>query len=286
VTTPSETDTRRPIAELPDAAQLLDGLPERIRGRRVAVFLDYDGVLSPIASEPDLALLAPVTRDAVVALGEVADVAVISGRDLDDVRTKVGVGELAYAGSHGFDLRLPDGRREQQATDVLPALDAAQVELTSALELIAGVRIERKRFAIAVHDRQVAEDDRDRIRVVVGRVAAEHPSLVATDGKRIHELRPTLDWDKGRAVERLLELWDQDHGPQGPDRFPVYLGDDVTDEDGFRAVLARDGMAVVVSGEADERLTLAQASLASPEEVAGYLDALRQAAAARPAGGS
>jgi trehalose-phosphatase len=278
LTTPSDLPARRPIAELPDAASLLDGLPERIRGRRIAVFLDYDGVLTPIVSHPDLAVLAPRTRDAVVAVAEVADVAVISGRDLDDVREKVGVAELAYAGSHGFDLRLPDGRGEQQATDALPALDAAQVELTSALELIAGVRIERKRFAIAVHDRQVAEDERDRIRMVVGRVAAEHPSLTVTDGKRIHELRPKLDWDKGRAVERLLELWDEDHGPQPPERFAVYLGDDVTDEDGFRAVLARDGMAVVISGEADERLTLAQASLASPDEVPGLLNDLRQAA--------
>jgi trehalose 6-phosphate phosphatase len=243
------------------------------------VFLDYDGTLTPIVDDPDEARLTPAMRATIEALATSTLVAVVSGRDLADVRTKVGIDGLAYAGSHGLDILRPDGSRQQLATDHLHALDLAEQTLERRLPDVPGVRIERKRFAIAVHDRQV--DDavvRSRIAEVVERIAAEHPELRATGGKRIHELRPDIDWDKGRAIETLLVELDAE------DRVPIYLGDDLTDEDGFRAVKGLGGVAVVVRGEDDERSTAADAALDTTDDAGRFLDELLELAEDDPAG--
>jgi trehalose 6-phosphate phosphatase len=275
---PSPSAPRR-LGELPPARPARELLGERVRGRPLAVFLDYDGTLTPIVDDPDEARLTPAMRATIEALATSTLVAVVSGRDLADVRTKVGIDGLAYAGSHGLDILRPDGSRQQLATDHLHALDLAEQTLERRLPDVPGVRIERKRFAIAVHDRQV--DDavvRSRIAEVVERIAAEHPELRATGGKRIHELRPDIDWDKGRAIETLLVELDAE------DRVPIYLGDDLTDEDGFRAVKGLGGVAVVVRGEDDERSTTADAALDTTDDAGRFLDELLELAEDDPAG--
>lgn len=263
----------QPINTLPAALPV----PHDLRDPAPAVFLDYDGTLTPIVADPDDALLTDDMRDALAALAEVAPVAIVSGRDLDDVREKVGLEGLAYAGSHGFDLRFPDGTRRQLATELTPALDAAERALSTQLEPLAGARIERKRFAIAIHDRQVEDAaTRERIAEVARAVASDHPELRLTGGKRIHELRPDIDWDKGRAITALIDTLGL------ADRRPIYLGDDLTDEDGFRAVLDHGGWAVVVRGEDRDRPTLAQAALDDTEQAGALLRALAAAVTAEP----
>jgi trehalose 6-phosphate phosphatase len=270
--TPSPTGPTPPPTRLTD---LPPALPVRTqldldRHSELAVFLDYDGTLTPIVDDPDDALLDEASRESIVRLAATALVAVVSGRDLDDVRSKVGIEGLAYAGSHGFDILHPDGTRQQLATAHVEVLDRAEQELRRELGEIPGVRIERKGFAIAVHDRQVEDPAlRARIEEVVTGLGERYEELRATGGKRIHELRPDIDWDKGRAIETLLtELDAEDH-------LPVYLGDDLTDEDGFRAVRARGGIAVVVRGEDDDRDSLAQAALETTEDARRFLDELR-----------
>ena len=265
-----------PLADLPPALPVAARL-ELDQRRDVAVFLDYDGTLTPIVDDPDDALLDEATRGSIVRLAATTLVAIVSGRDLDDVRSKVGIDGLAYAGSHGFDILHPDGTRRQLATAHVEVLDRAEEELHRDLGEIPGVRIERKGFAIAVHDRQVDDPAlRDRIGEVVTGLGERYDELRATGGKRIHELRPAIDWDKGRAIETLLtELDAEDH-------LPVYLGDDLTDEDGFRAVRARGGIAVVVRGEDDDRDSLAQAALETTDDARRFLDDLQGLVANRP----
>jgi trehalose 6-phosphate phosphatase len=268
----------RALHELPAAQPLPAELRQRLQGQ-LAVFLDYDGTLTPIVDDPDEARLPARTRATLEALAEVTLVAVVSGRDLDDVRAKVGIEGIAYAGSHGFDILHADGTSEQLATEHLEALDDAERELEQRLSDIPGARIERKRFAIAVHDRRVEDPaHRARIAEVVADVAAERAGLRPTGGKRIHELRPDIDWDKGRAIETLL----RELGAE--DRVPLYLGDDLTDEDGFRTVTAHGGVAVVVRGEDDDRMTGADAALETPEDAERFLEALRELVTDRHAG--
>lgn len=266
------------VRELPSALPVRDRFGSRIRGE-LAVFLDYDGTLTPIVDDPDTAFLPDVTRATIEKLAAVTLVAIISGRDLDDVRGRAAINGLAYAGSHGLDIFHPDGARRQLAVAYVDELDRAQATLDHELGAVPGVRIERKRFALAVHDRQVDDPaQRRRIAEVVRALGEEHAQLRATGGKRIHELRPDIDWDKGRAIEALIaELDVEDH-------MPVYVGDDLTDEDGFRAVKARDGIAVVVRGEDDDRPTIADAALDTPDDTRRFLAELHELAASAAAG--
>src|SRR3970282_1113609 len=103
----------------------------------------------------------PPTRNAVERLARLCPVAVVSGRDVDDVRERAGINGIHYAGRHGFDIVAPGGLHQQHAKGVeaLPALDAAERELRSALAGIDGALVERKRFSIAPHYRLVAESD-------------------------------------------------------------------------------------------------------------------------------
>jgi trehalose-phosphatase len=257
------------IRGLPSALQRLREIAAALEGRTPAVFLDYDGTLTPIVDRPEDALLPEETRRAVEHLVARCPVAVVSGRDLHDVRALVGMGGIFYAGSHGFDILAPDGSRHQKATELLPALDAAEAELGPALDDIPGARLERKRFAIALHYREVSGDRTAEVEATVDRAAAGHAELRKTGGKKVFELRPAVDWDKGKAVRWLLEVLGLDR----VDVLPLYIGDDETDEDAFRAIRDR-GLGIVVRGESDERPTAARYRLENPGEVARFLDEL------------
>src|SRR5437763_9844197 len=134
---------------------------QKIAGRSVqlAVFLDYDGTLTAIVTDPKKALLSDSMRETLRALVMRASVAVLSGRDLDDVRKRVAIETIVYAGSHGFDIAGPRGLQRQEAREFLPALDVTEKELREKLDGIAGGMIERKCFSIAVHYRNVTEHD-------------------------------------------------------------------------------------------------------------------------------
>jgi alpha,alpha-trehalase len=257
------------VAGLPSALGSWEDVRARLQPRSPAVFLDYDGTLTPIVPRPEDAVLPTAARDAIARLGRVNPVGVVSGRDLDDVRAMVGLDGIALAGSHGFDIVGTDGVRHQEGGAYLPDLDDAERSLEGRVAGIDGVRVERKRFAIAVHHRRAGPEAGPAVRAAVEEVARDHPRLRVTGGKMIVELRPDIPWDKGRAVRRMRELL----GLAGAEVAPVYVGDDETDEDAFREVRA-DGVGVIVRGEGDDRPTLARYSLAGPDEVVTFLERL------------
>ena len=234
------------------------------RSDRPAIFLDYDGTLTAIVSDPKEALLSDSMRQTLQALVMRASVAVLSGRDLDDVRKRVAIEAIVYAGSHGFDIAGPRGLRRQEATKFLPGLDAAEKELREKLASIAGALIERKRFSIATHYRKVNESNFPKLERAVSEVVAQHRELRRMEGKKVYELLPYTDWDKGKAVLWLLETLGLEHGKVRP----IYIGDDRTDEDAFRA-LGQRGVGILVSEE--PRPTAASYSLKDPTEVERFL---------------
>jgi alpha,alpha-trehalase len=254
---------------LPNAADRWEEVERLMQGKRPAVFLDYDGTLTPIVERPELAVLSDEMRATVRELATLCTVAVVSGRDRADVQALVGLDELVYAGSHGFDIAGPEGLRIQheKGADYLPALACAHEPLGEALRGIEGVLLERKRFAIAVHFRQVAEVDVDRVEVAVDEVVERFPKLRKTYGKKIFELRPRIAWDKGKAVLWLLEALNLG----GDDVLPLYLGDDVTDEDAYAALRDR-GIGILVADSVC--LTAARYVLRDPDEVARFLRSL------------
>ena len=254
---------------LPSALERLEEIAHRAEGKEITVFLDYDGTLTPIVETPDKAILSESMRKTVIELSRHCTVGIISGRDLEDVKDKVRIDSIVYAGSHGFDISGPSGLEidHQVGKEFLPSLDQAEQSLSERLASFQGTAIERKKFAIAIHYRLADPSQTDTIEAIVDDVAAQHSDLRKARGKKIFELQPKMDWHKGKALFSLLEALGLDR----KDVLPIYLGDDVTDEDAFRSLQGR-GIGIVVWEQPYE--TAAMYSLDSPDQVGRFLTEL------------
>lgn len=233
--------------------------------RSIAVFLDYDGTLTPIVDDPEAAVLAPAMRTILESLAERCPVAIVSGRDRADVEARVGVPDLLYAGSHGLDIggrglvRVPP-----EAERAIPEVERAHARLLEQVAGVPGVRFERKRFSLAVHHRNVTDPEAvAAIERAIDGVLADSP-LQKRTGKRVVELVPDVDWDKGRAIRWMMDVLGLD-----PRRtLPIHIGDDETDEDAF-AALAGMGVGIRVGGPVST--SLADWYLRRPADVAELL---------------
>jgi len=283
---PSSPESR-PADQLPSALDRVDELLERFAGRQPVLFLDYDGTLTPIVERPEDAVLADGMRRMLERLAERYPVAVVSGRGRPDVEARVGLAGIYYAGSHGFDIAGPAGGgvTYQAAADAVPVVDAVTRRLEEELAPIPGAQVEPKRFTVAVHYRRVAAEDVPRVEGIVDRQVAAHPELRKAGGKKVWEIRPAIGWDKGRAVQWLLAVLARERGLTPGTILPVYLGDDETDEDAFRAVARHEppGVGILVapvspSAEAPRgespRTTAATLRLEDPDEARRFLEAL------------
>lgn len=257
-------------SELDDAARRLEQIAGMITTRQPVVLVDFDGTLSEIVNDPGAAQLTPEGAEAIRAIAARCPVAVVSGRAVDDVRQRVGIPGVWYAGCHGLQLTSPDG--STVANDVAAAsvdvLRAAADDVERQLTGIDGVLVERKVFAVAVHYRNAAAARVPTIESVV-KIVGQRLNLRVTGGRKVVELRPTIDWDKGSAVEWLIgRMSDAEL------QLPIYLGDDLTDEDAFDAIRHR-GLGVVVRHDEDgDRPTAAHVAVAGPDAVCAFLVSL------------
>ena len=267
------------MSQLPDALQAL-GLTDGLAARRPAVFYDFDGTLSDIVDDPDAARLAPGAAEALHNLAARCPVAVLSGRDLADVTKRVGQPGIWYAGSHGFELTAPDGTHHQNdaAAATIPVLERVAAELRDQLGSIPGVVVEHKRFGVAVHYRNAARDRVGEVAAAV-RAAGQRHALRVTTGREVIELRPDIDWDKGKTLRWVIDHLQ--HVGSGP-LVPIYLGDDITDEDAFDAV-RHDGVPIVVRHSDDgDRATAALFALDSPARVSEFTERLARQLSDKP----
>ncbi|MCA1673094.1 MAG: trehalose-phosphatase [Actinobacteria bacterium] len=270
------TRSTKSIAGLPHA--LRDGrqFAQRLSGRRPAVFLDYDGTLTPIVDRPEDAVMSDHMREVVRGLAERCTVCVVSGRDRRVVQQLMGIDNLVVAGSHGFDIWEPATGtvRHDASLGYEDLLSAVTDRLCAEVRAVQGALVELKKASVAVHYRLVSAPDQPRIKAVVNGVLAAYPEqLKITPGKMVYEVQPKIDWDKGKAVLHLLRVL----GLDSDDVVAVYLGDDITDEDAFRALAGR-GIGIVVAGAGEpadtDRVTAADFVLDSIGEVEQFLRAL------------
>lgn len=262
------TEAPSPTKQLPSALDCLNDIIPAEQ-QEPALFLDYDGTLTPIVDHPDDAVLSGSMRTTLKRLSGLCQLAVISGRRLADVRERVGVEGIWYAGSHGFNIAGPKGQRKvhQEGIEYLPMLDKAEQALREKLAGIPGCLVERKRFDIATHYRQVPDEDVATVKRIVEEIRTDHPELRLLTGKKVFELQPDIDWDKGKALRWLMQTLDIDS-----DQFiPIYIGDDLTDEDAFRE-LSGAGIGILVTQMT--KATFAAYRLDSPAAVEEFLSQL------------
>jgi trehalose 6-phosphate phosphatase len=228
----------------------LDAALSAFAGRRpLLVASDYDGVLAPLHDDPSAAVPEPGAAEVLSRLSAVdgVSVALVSGRGVADLQSTSGfAGPFRWVGSHGAEFDGPLSGELAARRDRLAAL------LEPVVAGTPGARLEVKPASVAVHVRQVA--DRDRAVAVLAEAGAlADSSLTMKPGKDVLELAVT-DADKGSALRRLAaEL-----GVAGT----IYLGDDVTDEDGFRALGADDVTVKIGEGPTDARYRVADVAAA------------------------
>lgn len=256
-----------PASGLPSALDGIDEIVAQIGGRKLACFLDYDGTLTPIVERPEEAILSEATRSAVRDLARIATVALVSGRGLSDVRSMVKLDDVIYAGSHGFEISGPNNLRAERAEEYLPLLGRAQEEIAPKLEPYSGTRLERKKYSIAIHYRQTAEEHVKYVEAAVDEIIANHPQLRKSSGKKIFEIQPDIPWDKGWAVLWLMKTLGLDDPRESA---PMYIGDDTTDEDAFAAIRDTGVTIVIDSGQR----TVATRRLNDTMEVRAFLESI------------
>ena len=171
-------------------------------------------------------------------------VSIISGRATDDVRSKVKISNIYYAGSHGFEIVQPDGKIiiNEEANHLRIIKNEAQEKLKELTRHIKGAYIEDVKYTASCHYRLVPEENVNKFKNIVKETISGYPDLKITEGKKVLEIRPNIDWDKGKAVKWILDALRFD--PR--ENCAIYIGDDTTDEDAF-GVLENNGFGILVS---------------------------------------
>jgi trehalose 6-phosphate phosphatase len=225
---------------------LLDSLPQiawSIRNApHVLLSMDFDGTLAPIHADPGAASMPVESRRALRTLeaSERCTVAIISGRALPDLRERVRMEEIIYAGNHGLEITGPGLHFiEPSAAQRVDALEELARHLQVRLRHIPGIEVESKVLTASIHFRNAARNRLDEVHKLVQDAVDPIVGLFqVTQGLQIFEIRPRVNWHKGMAVRWIKKALGRS------DALSIYMGDDVSDEDAFAAL--RDDITISV----------------------------------------
>ena len=236
--------------------------------------LDYDGTLTPIKRHPDLALIPNDTKELLQKISDKSNstVAIVTGRSYRDIFSKVKLEGIYYAANHGFELCGPGLNKKFIGDNRIIELKNICDELKNRLYLFRGVWIENKGTTASIHYRQANKEDFDGIKQTMNEVLINYEGYHIVEGKRVYEIRPSSEWNKGKAVMLLTEhLFGKSWNKKV---CIIYVGDDQTDEDAFK--LIKDfGIGIKVAGNAGNN-THAGYILKNIEEVTLFLKFIKK----------
>jgi trehalose-phosphatase len=223
-------------------------------GSEVRIFLDYDGTLTPIVSDPSRAYLASDMRRAITELTKLYQVGVVTGRGRGCIADFLGdelISQVSLAASHGFDIHLQNGKylHVGDNSELRVFNDFKDCLRMNLPRFPPGVALEESKYCVSVHYRNADEADHLLVENMLDEMLAAFPDLVRRDGKKVMEVRLGIDWNKGKAVDWILRNTNCDP----TNCFVIYIGDDVTDEDAFRTVREHypNRLSIVVCGNGD-----------------------------------
>jgi len=237
----------------------------------ILLFLDYDGTLSPITGRPEEAFLPKETRELLIKLAKspACRIAIISGRAVQDVKKRIGIKNIIYVGNHGLEIHGPKIKFKAMVhLKFLTILNTLKKELTKKLSPIKGTFVEDKGLSLSVHYRLVDKKYIPEVKTIFHETIIAHAvadKIRIKSGKMVFEIRPPIDWDKGKVVLWLLAR--QQFASKNRRVLPLYVGDDTTDEDAFCA-LKKKGITIFVGLPKE---SCAEYYLKSPQEVKRFL---------------
>jgi trehalose-phosphatase len=242
----------------------------------VLILADYDGTLTQIVGRPEDAVLSAGVRQKLQALAGKSGISagVISGRSLKELKSLVAIEGIYYSGNHGMEIEGPGLKYvNSQAEAARITMQEMAAQLAEALENIDGVIIQEKGLSVSVHYRLVKPEKEDDVTGAVKRITAPHVDkgeISVYPMKKVWEIRPQVDWNKGKAVEFIgREIKAKLKASR---LLTIYLGDDTTDEDAFKVLHRPDGWSIFVGSE--KASSSAAYYLNSVVEVEEFLDRL------------
>lgn len=253
-----------------------DKIEPLIKNRDVMLFLDYDGTLTPIAQRPDLAELSLENRKLLHDLmrTESLALAIVSGRSLGELKRLVGLRRLTYIGNHGLECECPSLHFvHPEAVEAKPLLQTLTRQLKWVLKPFRGIWVENKGLTVSVHYRELAGERLEEAQAIFLKIISPHLNtsrLVLSKGKKVWEIRPPTGWNKGTMILWLLA---RRKAKSSKEVLPIYVGDDQTDEDAFRALKGK-GVGIKVD-EDPPQTTEASYFLRGPEEVSIFLKRIK-----------
>lgn len=243
---------------------------------RILLLADYDGTLTPIVSRPKEAVLDKSLRKILKTLSKNKEkfyIGIISGRKLDDVKRKVRLDNIYYAGNHGLEIEGPGiSFLHPSCRRFKPYLIRIKNELLSKTKGIKGAIVEYKAGSISLHYRLVKKGYIKRLRAIFNDVCAPYIKrgrIKISSGKKVWEIRLPIHWNKANAVDKILKVL-----KKRAEVFPIYLGDDKTDEDAFSFLKKRKALTIFVG---KMKKSSARYYLKSPHQVKEFLIRLCQA---------
>jgi len=253
-----------------------DKIKAEIAGRHIMLFLDYDGTLTPIVDTPDKAGISEETKSLLRDLSESpwCRLAIISGRAIKDVRAKVGLKEVVYSGNHGLEIIGPQiCFTAPVSTSYKIILERIKDTLKKRLSGVKGALIEDKGMSFSLHYRLVDKKKIALVKTVFHETTAAElvrRKINIKAGEMVLEVTPATENDKGKVVLWLLAREQFRKGEK--QILPIYIGDDLTDEDAFKA-LKNKGLTVLVGKKASSQ---AKYYLKDTKEVRKFLESILQ----------
>ncbi|MFH1288685.1 MAG: trehalose-phosphatase [bacterium] len=248
-----------------------DYIKRILEGKYLLIFCDYDGTLTPIAETPDKAVIPKNTKELLEKLSGLSDskIIIISGRTVKDLKNRIQLKNIIYSGNHGleingygFEFKAVVSRKYKNVLKII------KNDLVSKLSNINGILLENKEFSLSVHYRLVNKKDIPSVKAAINNAVflyEKNKQIKVKEGKKVFEIMSPIEWDKGKAVLRILRR--QRYLLKKKNVFPIYFGDDNTDEDAFN-VLGNKGLTIFVG---KPRLSKAKYYVKDTKEVAKTL---------------
>lgn len=251
-------------------------IKERLFEKHIFIFLDFDGTLTPIVETPGKACLSKKVKEILEALLESQNIGVafISGRSLEDIKNKIAIQNAIYAGNYGLEIEGPKIKYKSLVSEnYRPIIQRIKNELEKKIVSIPGAFVEDKGLTLSLHYRLVNKKQIPEIKTIFHETLITHIAggkIKTKSGKRVLEIMPPVEWDKGKVVLWLLAR--AQFGLAEKEILPVYFGDDVSDEDAFKA-LRNKGINVFVG---KTKNSSAQYYVNNPNETVEFLKKIKE----------